>query len=283
MALTLDGSTVLPNWGNNNNSGAGVLGGAGAGLLGGGIAGVLGGMLGGALLGGNRGGYGNNGYGAGYPVAAPATTAIATDIVLNPAFQSVQNQVSNLAAQVASGDLNNTLQSEFRRLNLAVDGNMQNIGNDIANLSTAQATSAFTTLQSINGLGRDVTAAQNQAALQQLNSFNNLTTTTLQGFNSSAMQIQNSTNQIIAQGVATAMQMANCCCEIKGMIMSDGNMTRALINQLDKENLQAQLADAKNQADNLAQSIAFQTSQSAQTTTILQHIVPLIKTGTVVA
>jgi len=110
--------------------------------------------------------------------------------------------------------------------------------------------------------------------LQQLNSFNNLTTTTLQGFNTSAMQIQNATNQIIAQGTANAMAMASCCCEIKSAIAADGNATRALINQLDKENLQAQLSDAKNQATNLAQSIAFQNSQAAQTTTILQHLVP---------
>ena len=262
MSLTLDGSTVLPNMG---GSGSGLLG-AGGGLLAGGAAGLVGGLLGGALLGGRNGGWGGNGYGGG---AAP--TAVATDIVLNPAFQSLQNQIQTVQGQINNNEVNSAI--------TAVDATINNVtrdlNNSIANLSTAVATGNFTTLNSINGLGRDVTAQANQNALQQLNSFNQQTTTILQGFNSNAMQVQNSTNQIIAQGTATAAQMAECCCQIKATIMADGNATRALINQLDKENLQSQLLDSKNQVSNLNQSIALSNSMAAQTNTILHHLMPV--------
>ena len=150
--------------------------------------------------------------------------------------------------------------------------------NSIANVSTAQATAAFTTLSSINGLGRDVTAQANQNALQQLNSFNNLTTTTLQGFNSSAMQIQNSTNQIIAQGTSNAAavaqgfcqasrELATCCCEIKSLIVQDGNATRTLINDLNVQNLRDQLAAANGKVSNNEQNQYL-------LSTILTHLKP---------
>ena len=46
------------------------------------------------LLGGQNGGgmWGNRGGNCG----GPATTAVATDIVMQPAFQSLQNQITNL-------------------------------------------------------------------------------------------------------------------------------------------------------------------------------------------
>jgi hypothetical protein len=266
-----------------SNSGAGILGGAGAGLLGGGLAGVLGGMLGGALLGG-RGGFGNNGnYGG------PVAGAVATDIILNPAFNSLQNQIQTLQGQVGANDLRNEMESMENTFAVISSGqtsanaaNFANITNQIGEVKTAQAANNFTTLQSINDLGRDVTAQSNQQALQQLNSFNNLTTTTLTGFNTLAMQSNIATQQIIAGQVAQAAAMAQCCCDIKQLIQSDGNVTRALINQLDKENLLAQLADAKNQASNLAQTIAFQNIENAQTSTIIRHLAPREVAGAIV-
>ena len=268
MSLTLDGSTVLPNMG--GNSGAGVLGGAGAGLVGGGIAGLVGGLLGGALFGGrNGGGWGGNGNGYGYG-AAPAATAVATDIVLNPAFQSLQNQVEQLGDQISS----NAITSQIGQVSEQIVNYNTNMQNAIGQVATAQAGANFTTLQSINDLGRDVTAQSNQQALQQLNSFNNLSTTTLQGFNQAAFNQNIATQQIIAGQVAQSAAMAACCCDIKQLIQSDGNITRALINQLDKENLQAQLATAKAEASNLAQTIAFQNIENAQTSTIIRHLAP---------
>lgn len=73
------------------------------------------------------------------------------------------------------------------------------------------------------------------------------------------MQTQNATNQIIAQGTANAATMAQCCCEIKSAIANDGDETRALINALNVQNLQTQLADAKSQISNTNQTIALET------------------------
>lgn len=243
MALTLDG--IVPNMGMGSSSGLGV----GAGALGGGVAGLLlGGLLAnngnGGLFGGN-----NNNNGA-------ATTAVATDIVLNPAFQSLQHQVSSLSSQLSTGDL----QDSISAVNASVLTGQ-------AALSTALATGNFTTLSSINSLGRDVTAQANQNALSQLNSFNQNTTTMLQGFNSQAMQIQNATNQIIAQGTATAAAMAQCCCEIKGTILADGNATRALINDTNMQALRDQLSAANAKVSNNDQSQYL-------LSTILTHLTP---------
>lgn len=84
--------------------------------------------------------------------------------------------------------------------------------------------------------------------------FNQSNIASLTGFNNLAMQNQNSTNQIIAQGTALASQLATCCCEIKEKIGSDGDETRALINSINLQNIQGQLADAKSQINNFNQT-----------------------------
>src|ERR1035437_9215544 len=249
MALTLDG--MIPSLGGNSGSSAAL--GAGGGILGGGIAGLLGGALAGGLL-GNRGGYGN-GYGA--PYAAPAATAVATDIVLNPAFQSLQTQIQTTQAQIG----HNALASEIRNDVISLAGGQADIGGEIAAVATALAAGNFTTLNSINGLGRDVTAQANQNVLEQLNSFNALNTTTLQGFNQAnitALQGFNqaafnqniATQQIIAQGVAMAAQAAECCCSIKALITADGNTTRALINANTMQDLRDKNVELAGQVSN---------------------------------
>jgi len=237
MALTLDGTTPMPNFGGTGT-------GMGSGLAAG--AGVIGGLLLGGLLGNNGngglfGGNGNNGS---------LATAATTDVVMNPAFQSLQQQITGLSNSLNTGDIQD-----------AISRNQDSV----ANLATAVATGNFTTLNSINSLGRDVVTNIHQQDLQQLNSFNNLTTTTLQGFNSSAMQVQNSTNQIIAQGTANAAAiaagfcdvekaMAQCCCEMKGAIAAEGSATRALINDLNVQNLRDQLSAANNKVSNNEQN-----------------------------
>lgn len=237
MALTLDG--VLPMAGIDGASSSGL--GVGAGALGGGVAGLL---LGGLLANNGNGGlFGNNNNNA-------VTAAAATDVLLNPAFQSLQQQVNNLSSQLSTGDLQDSIGK---------------LSSDLGNVATAQAAANFTTLSSINGLGRDLVTNIHQQDLTQLNSFNNMTTTMLQGFNSSAMQVQNSTNQIIAQGTANAAavahgfcdiakQMAECCCEIKGVVAAEGSATRALINDLNVQNLRDQLASANNKVSNNEQN-----------------------------
>lgn len=224
------------------------------GLLGGGGIGAL--LIGALLFGGGLGGFGGRGG-----LGGPAAAAVATDITLNPAFQSIQNQIQTLSGTVNQnaisgqiGETNESINSGFRDL----AGSLASIGRDYNQLfgqvNSNIATGNFTTLSSINGLGRDVTAQANQNALQQLNSFNVLTTTTLQGVNSLAMQNITATNQIISQGTALASQLAACCCDIQQKISSDGDETRALINSINLQSLQAQLNDAKNQISNFNQT-----------------------------
>ena len=214
MALTLDGA--LPMIG-GTTGGLGV----GAGALGGGLAGLI---LGSLLANNGNGLFGTNNNNA-------VTSAAATDILLNPAFQSLQQQITNLDSDAQTAEIESSIGRVQTQLG-AIDSNL--------------AAANFTTLSSINALGRDITATQNQNALQQLNSFNNL-------------QFQNAqaTNQIIAQGTANAMAMAQCCCEIKGTILSDGNETRALINSINLSNIQSELNDAKLRISNAEQSAAL--------------------------
>lgn len=216
----------------------------------GGLGGGIGGLLIGALLGSRGGLFGNNwGYGAG----GPAASAVATDVVLNPAFQSLQNQISNLSNEVDT----NQIIAGITSVNQNVSGTSRDIGRDVANLSTSVATGNFTTLNSINGLGRDITAAQTQALINNLQNFN-----TLQG------NLTTSTNQIISQGAALSSQLAACCCEMKQVVTADGNATRALINDLNVQNLRDQLNAANNKVSNNEQNQYL-------LTTILNHLHPV--------
>lgn len=250
-----DSTVIMP-----NGSDMGLGSGNGIGSL------LIGALLGGGLF-GNRGGAWGNGYGA-----APAASAVASEVVLTPTLNAIQSQISNLSNEIDS----NAILAGITSINQNVSGTSRDIGRDIANLSTAQAQGNFTTLTSINGLGRDVTAAQNQAALQQLNSFNQLTTTTLQGFNNQQFQTAQATNQIIAQGTTLASAMQECCCEIKQVVKDDGNATRALINDLNVQNLTAQLNDAKNQISNSSQTNALVAAMAQQTNVLLQHLHPVV-------
>jgi len=254
-------------------------------LGGGGLGGILiGALLGGGLFGGGIGG--RNGYGMD---GGAARSGLASEIAINPTLTAMQNQISNLQASMSASDITEAISGVS--MQLANSGN--NINNTInsttrdlqlgqAGISTAIATGSFTTLNSINGLGRDVTAQANQNALAQLNSFNNLATTTLQGFNSNAMQMQNSTNQIIAQGTANAQAMAECCCAIKGAIAQSTQDITGLITSNRIADLQAQLNDAKTSNTILMQTNALEANNALQTSTILQHLRPFSTTSTVI-
>ena len=222
-----------------SNSDGGLLGGGGIGAL----------LIGALLFGGGLGGFGGNKWGAG----APATTAVATDIVLNPAFQSVQNQITNLSDSINQNQL--TGQIELQSVNFS--DALRDLSDQLGSAATAIAAANFTTLQSINGLGTTIQASQNQNALQTLNSFNLINTNLLQGVN----QI----NSNIAGGFAAQVQQLNdisrsmddCCCEIKSVINSDGDATRALINSLNVASLTQQLSDAKTQVTVQSQTNAI--------------------------
>ena len=242
--------------------------------------GLIGGLLLGGLLGGNRGGglFGNgcgNGYGS------PTASAVATDIVLNPAFQSLENQISGLSSQVTNNGILDAI-SDLTAASMAgvgsVTDNINGVTRDIlagqSQLSANLAQSNYTTLTSINALDRDVTAQANQNALQQLNSFNQLNTATLQGFNESSRDTSNITNMIVSGQNAAAAAMAACCCDIKSTIKDSASATDALINAINLQNIQAQLCDAKSQISDMQQTNILKDNNAAQTMTILQHLVP---------
>jgi hypothetical protein len=225
------------------------------GFLGGGSLGAL--LIGALLFGGGMGGFGGNRWGG--MNGSPAASAVATDVVLNPAFQSLQNQITNLSSSINS----NALMAGLDGVNANIQNTVGQLGQGIAAVNNNVTQTNFNNLNSINGLGRDITAANTQALINQI-----------QNFNSVNGNLTNSTNQIISQGAALSTQLLACCCETQKSIAADGNMTRALINQLDKENLLSQLADSKSQVNNLNQTASLTALMAAQTNTILTHLIP---------
>ena len=258
MALTLDGT--MPALTGHDGAGMGIGGG------------VLGGALAGALTGGlfGRGwgnGFGNYGYGG---AGGPAANAVASSVVLDPAFQSLQTQLTGIQSQLSTGGIHseiNELEKSVEALNVA---NLQGINNNAltyqsgnAALMTAQANGNFTTLNSINGLGRDITASNTQALINNLQNFNNLST-----------QISTAGNQIIAGQNAQNAAMAQCCCELRQAIAADGQATRALINDNTIQSLRDKNAE-------LAVRVSNNEQNQYLLTTILQHFHPV--TGQIVA
>jgi len=238
------------------------------GLLGGG--GGIGALLIGALLfGGGLGGFGRNG---GAAVAEGAQlgqlsgiqsqlTSLQSAAALNP----ISSELDNLQDSVCSGNMS---------IQKGISDNAALYLQGQAALQTAQASANFTTLQSINGLGQVITAQNNQSALQQLNSFNQLNTSLLQSFNENSRDNSNSFNAIQASLNTMAAANAACCCEIKSAISADGQATRALINQINLQNVQAQLADAKSTIGTLNSEIYTQNALNAQASTIIRHLKP---------
>ena len=238
------------------------------GLLGGGGLGAL--LIGALLFGGGMGGFGGrNGWGS-----SPGNNAVATDIVLNPVFQGIQQQVTALGSQINQNaiadtmtDINGGLATAIAGVNDNLNGTTRDILAGQATVLASQQANNFTTLSSINGLGRDVTAQANQNALQQLNSFNQLNTAIFQGIGALTLQQVTATNQIIAQGTALSTQLASCCCDIREKIGADGDATRALINDLNVQNLRDALAAANNKVSNNDQNQYL-------LNTILSHLSP---------
>lgn len=208
--------------------------------------GNLGSLLIGALLfGGGFGGFGGNRGLAGADLAAT---------------QGLQNQLNALSGQVTAQGIGSELNEIESSIDSANVANLQGIAQNAltyaqgnAAIQAALAGNNFTTLSSINGLGRDVITASNQNALQQLNSFNVLNTSMLQGFNEIGRDSAAGFNQLLMGQNTLGNRMAECCCDIKSAIFTDGAATRALINDLNTHNLEAQLADAKSALN--AQSI----------------------------
>jgi hypothetical protein len=246
------------------------------GLFGGDGGGMVGGLILGSLISGNNGGgiFGNNGNNGN-----SSTTAVTTDLLLQPLISGVQSQISNLSAQVCSNASQDLITDSFSNVmsgQAGIQSNLSNVTRDlsasIASVNSNLATANFTTLSSINALGRDNIITSNNVALQQLNSFNQLQTSINQGLNEIGRDQNIATNQIIAGQNAQAFAMAQCCCDIKNAICHDGAETRALINQNTMNELTSQLTDAKLANSNLNQTNALINNNATQTGIILQHL-----------
>jgi len=236
------------------------------------------------LLGGGQGGLG----GFGGRNGGPATAAVTTDVVLQPAFQALQGQITNLQENLSAdaitgkiSDLSTQLCASGQNLNATNNANTRELAGGISNLATATATGNFTTLQSLNGLQAALTQTATQNLIQGLNQsqitnglvangFNNQTLATLTGFNATEKSID-----------VLAREMAKCCCEtqqaIERSICAGKDNTQTILSQLSHDrmaDLTQQLQDAKNQISDLNQTNALIANNAIQTSTILQHLAP---------
>jgi hypothetical protein len=213
--------TFFPNSGTGTGTAAAGMGAGGllAGGALGGIAGlVLGSMLGnrGGLFGGNNGGNGDGAVALGYGELVEAIGD------------------AKLAGVVAAGENRATTLEQTSML------------------QTAIATTNFNTLNTVNGLGRDVQASNTQQLITNLQSFNTLAQQNQVSFNAlstasaeaaSDIKAAIATQTARAEAIAAASALANqeCCCEIKNAIRNStdailGNLTSTRIQDLQIEN-----------------------------------------------
>jgi hypothetical protein len=178
-------------------------------ILGGALFGGQNGV--GGLFGGNRGGWGPGmGMGMGMGMGAGGYYAGNVQGEQTGDLQGLRAQV----AQISNTQGQDRLASEIDEVEGAigtlgtancasfadVQSSLASIGRDYNNLfgqvNSNLAAANFSTLSSVNGLGRDVVAQSNNNALQQLNSFNVLGTNINQGFNSMAQLTQTGLNDV---------------------------------------------------------------------------------------
>jgi hypothetical protein len=238
------------------------------------------------LLGGQNGGgmWGNRGGNCG----GPATTAVATDIVMQPAFQSLQNQITNLQENISSdlitgkiGDLSHQLCASGQNINNTNNANTRELAGSIANLQTAQAAGNFTTLQSINGLQSALTQAATQNLIQGINM--NQTTNGLitNGFNHSDLQTLTGFTGVQKTLCDISREMERCCCDMKSTVrdsidVNNGNTQKILdaMNNRAYADLLEKYNAVQAQNSNLIQTNILKDNNAAQTATILQHLAP---------
>ena len=275
------------------------------------MGGVLPGLLGGNRGFNNLGNNGVPGYGY---AGNSSDTAIKTDVLLQPLITSLSDQINTLSGTVNSNAMNDTINDGLNGIQTSIAGvnsNLNGTSRDtlitLGGISSSIQTTGLTTSNLINNATNvvnsnlangfnSISSDINQQTIGQLNSANQLNTTLLQATNSTDNLINNTANQIIASQNTSAAQnaanfaqtqyqqqtgfcgianeIAKCCCEIKGTIKDDGSATRALINDLNVQNLRDQLNDSKNQISDLNQTGALFVNNAAQTQTILQHLIP---------
>lgn len=239
------------------------------------------------LLGGNGGMWGGRGNWGG-----PAANAVASDVVLQPAFQSLQNQITNLSGQFNNTQLQESVGNVATQIGMSTQAITQNQDNNtrdttagLTAISNTLENTRFTTLTSINDLGRDVLNAGYQANLQNLNSFNilgtafgtglnNLNTNILQGFNQNYLATLTGFNGVKDGLCEISKEIAACCCASQKAIQES---TQAILNQMSNDKY-AELLEKYNAVQasnsNLIQTNILKDNNALQTQTILQHLIP---------
>lgn len=235
------------------------------------------------LLGGGQGGFG----GWGGRNGGPAANAVTTDVVLQPAFQSLQQQISNLQENISGdaitgkiADLSAQLCASGQNITNANNANTREIASSIANLSTATATGDFTTLQSLNGLQSSLTQSATQGLIQSINQSQITNGLISNGFNNQVLASMTGFNQVEKSMDAVAGKISECCCEtqklIQASICAGKDNTQRILDQMSHDrqaDLIQQLQDAKNQISDLNQTNALIANNATQTSVILQHLV----------
>ena len=251
--------------------------------LGAGVGGLVGSWLGNGFMGGNGTWGGRGGYGVGSPVGV---ADLAVDSNMLGRMAGVEAGIANISSNQSSDrvlseleSIENQISTDSAQIGSLISMNARDAASGIGAINTNIANGNFTTLSSINALGRDFTTIQTQGIIQALNTAN-LTNSVIQsGFNEIGRDTTNATNQIIMGQNAISPNMAECCCAIKSTINADGDATRALINDIRLADLQTQLVDAKNQISNSNQTNALVAAMASQTNVILSHIRPFVSSA----
>ena len=178
--------------------------------------------------------FGNGWGGAGRGAGVAAAEAVSTAPILEA--------VNNVGLQVVQGQ-NGT--------NMALSSGLSSV---YTGLNAGITDLGFQTLQS--------QATQTNALTQ---GFAGLNTAIVSTGNDNRFALQAGLNSLQAQN-------AECCCEIRTAIASEGAATRQLIQQNLITELQTQLCDSKAKNAQLESQIFLQGSQAAQTQQIIQTV-----------
>ena len=176
----------------------------------------------------------------------------------------VQSQINQLADQVSANGIREAINSVGNN----VVGGTASIKDTVNGVNQNVTSGNYTTLTGLNDLGRDVTNTIGKSSSDTMAGFNNSNIATLTGFNNTNSQIAEHFGQNFLQLKDLQASMERCCCdirteafktacEIKENISTDGQATRALINDVRMHDLE--------QAN-------FKLSQDSQTNAIINAL-----------
>jgi hypothetical protein len=222
------------------------------------------------LLGGNNGGFLNRGAAAG---------AVTTDVLLQPAFQSLQHQVGALGEQFNQTQVVEAINNGCSGVTNQVNNGSREVVQGIGAIRTDLANGNFNTLNSINGLGRDITAQNTQSLIQSINQSQGTNGMISNGFNNTNLALLTGFNGIGMQFADTRQQLSNCCCEIKSTIRDSQDTTlqqaqqiKDLINGNRLQDLQSQVTALTNSLSNSGQTNQIIAAMQANTAAMIAHM-----------